>query len=80
MADYLENLPLSVSQLDERRDLGDLPLVILSSANSSPEGLAEHERDVRLSTRGEHVIVPNTGHWINLDTPGVIADAVRRIL
>jgi pimeloyl-ACP methyl ester carboxylesterase len=80
MAGYLENLPLSVSQLDERRDLGDLPIVILSSGNSSPEGLAEHERDVRLSTRGEHIVVPNTGHWINLDAPAVIADAVRRIL
>lgn len=80
MADYLENLPLSVSQLDERRDLGDLPMVILSSANSSAEGLAEHERDARLSTRGEHTVVPDTGHWINLDAPGAIADAVRRIL
>jgi pimeloyl-ACP methyl ester carboxylesterase len=80
MAGYLENLPLSVSQLDEHRPLGDLPIVILSSGNSSPEGLAEHERDVRLSTRGEHIVVPNTGHWINLDAPGIIADAVRRIL
>jgi len=80
MADYLENLPLSVSQLDEHRNLGDLPVIILSSGNSSPEGLAEHDRDVRLSTRGEHVVVPDTGHWINLDAPAVIAGAVRRIL
>jgi pimeloyl-ACP methyl ester carboxylesterase len=80
MAGYLENLPVSVSQLKEGRDLGNLPVIILSSANSSPEGLAEHERDSRLSTRGEHMVVPGTGHWINLDAPGVIADAVRRIL
>jgi len=80
MADYLENLPLSVSQLDEHRNLGDLPVIILSSGNSSPEGLAEHDRDVRLSTRGEHIVVPDTGHWINLDAPAVIAGAVRRIL
>lgn len=80
MAEYLENLPLSVSQIDERRSLDDLPIVILSSGNSSAESLAEHERDVRLSTRGEHLVIPNTGHWINLDAPGVIADAVRRIL
>jgi pimeloyl-ACP methyl ester carboxylesterase len=80
MADYLENLPLSIRQLDERPDLGDLPVIILSSANSSPEGLAEHEREARLSTCGEHIAVPDTGHWINLDAPGVIADAVRRIL
>jgi pimeloyl-ACP methyl ester carboxylesterase len=80
MADYLENLPLSVGQLDEDRDLRNLPIVILSSANTPPQGMAEHERDARLSTRGEHLVVANTGHWINLDAPGAIADAVRRIL
>jgi pimeloyl-ACP methyl ester carboxylesterase len=79
MADYLENVPLSAGQLDEERGLGDLPIVILSSASASPFALAEHERDARLSTRGEHVIVPGTGHWINLDSPEVIATAVRRV-
>lgn len=80
MADYLENLPLSAGQLDGERDLGDLPTVVLSSANATAEGLAEHEHDARLSTRGEHIIVPDTGHWINLDAPDVIAAAVRRVI
>jgi pimeloyl-ACP methyl ester carboxylesterase len=80
MADYLENLSLSVRQLDENRDLGNLPVIVLSSGNSSPEAMAEHERDARLSTRGEHIVVPAAGHWINLDAPGIIADAVRRML
>ena len=80
MADYLENLPLSASQLDEECGPGDLPIVILSAANASPEALAEHQRDARLSARGEHTVVPDTQHWINLDAPDVIAAAVRRIL
>lgn len=80
MADYLENLPLSVRQIDEHQSLGDLPVVILSAANAGPEGLAEHQREARLSTRGEHITVAGTGHWITLDAPGVIAGAVRRIL
>ena len=79
MAEYLENLPLSVSQLDEGRSLGDLPVAILSSANASTDALAEHEQDARLSTRGEHLVVPRTGHWINLDAPDVIAAAVQRV-
>ncbi len=79
MADYLENLPLSVSQLDQQRGLGDLPLVVLSSGNATAEGLAEHRHDAALSTRGEHLVVPGTGHWINLDAPDAIAEAIWRV-
>ena len=79
MANYLENLPLSASQLDEQSDLGDLPITVLSAATASAETKAEHEHDAGLSTRGEHQIVPGTGHWINLDAPQVIAGAIQRI-
>jgi len=80
MAGYLENLPLSCGQLDETPALGDLPIVVLSSAGSSADTLAEHARDAGLSTRGEHLVVPDTGHWINLDAPEAIAAAVRRVI
>lgn len=80
MADYLENLPPSVNQLDETATLDDLPVIVLSSGNTSPQGLAEHARDTALSSRGEHIVVPGAGHWINLDAPDVIADAIRRML
>jgi pimeloyl-ACP methyl ester carboxylesterase len=80
MAEYLENLPLSASQLNEQSDLGDLPLVVLSAATASAEAMAEHKHDASLSPRGKHLIVPGSGHWINLDAPDVIAEAVRGIL
>ena len=75
MADYLANLPVSCGQIDESQLLGDLPLSILSSASASADALSEHEHDVKLSSRGEHVVVPGTGHWINLDAPEAIASA-----
>ena len=80
MADYIEQLALSCGQLDESRGLEDLPTVVLSSAGASADTLAEHRRDAGLSTRGEQSIVPDTGHWINLDSPEVIVGAVRRML
>jgi pimeloyl-ACP methyl ester carboxylesterase len=80
MADYLENLPISANQLDEATGLGKLPIVILSAANSTEQGLAEHRHDAQLSTRGEQFSVPETGHWINLDAPQTIADAVRKVI
>ena len=80
MADYLANLPHSCSELDEDATLGDLPLSVLSSARASADALSEHEHDVKLSSRGEHVVVPGVGHWINLDAPEAIAAAVRRMM
>jgi pimeloyl-ACP methyl ester carboxylesterase len=79
MADALENLPLSVTQIDEERSLGDLPLIVLSAASASPQALIEHQHEARLSARGEHRLVPNTGHWIQLDDPHAVAAAIQRI-
>jgi pimeloyl-ACP methyl ester carboxylesterase len=79
MADALENLPLSVTQLDENRSLGDLPVVVLSAVGASAVALSEHEHDARLSTRGQHGIIPNSGHWMQLDAPDVVAEAIRQV-
>lgn len=79
MADSLENLPVSVGQLDQTRGLGDLPIIILSAGSANGVTLAEHDHDARLSTHGEHIVVPNTGHWIQLDTPEVMVESVRRV-
>ncbi len=76
MASNLELLPKSVTQLDETRSLGDLPLVVLSAAKHVPE----HHLDAALSTRGEHVLVPGTGHWLQLDAPETVAAAVLRVV
>jgi pimeloyl-ACP methyl ester carboxylesterase len=75
MADNLENLPFSVAQLDESRPLGDLPLTVISARRAVPE----HARDAGLSSRGEHIVIPESGHWIQLDAPDTVVDAIRRM-
>jgi pimeloyl-ACP methyl ester carboxylesterase len=80
MADALENLPVSVTQIDETRPLGDLPVVVLSAGSASAQAVAEHEHDARLSTRGEHRIVPGSGHWMQLDAPDAVTEAIRSLL
>ena len=79
MADSLRSLPASVRQLDETRALGDLPVIVLSAANSPAHVLAEHDHDARLSTCGEHRIVPGTGHWIQLDAPDAVVAAIKKV-
>ncbi len=80
MANALENLPVSVAQLDENRWLGDLPVIVLSAANTNEESRREHEHDARLSTKGEHHVVDGARHWIQLDAPEAIVEAIRGLL
>lgn len=79
MADSLENLPASARQIDESRSLGNLPVVVLSAATSGAAVVAEHAHDAQLSTRGKHFVAPGTGHWIQLDAPEAIVDAIRSV-
>jgi pimeloyl-ACP methyl ester carboxylesterase len=80
MANTLENLPVSVAQLDETRALGDLPVVVLSASNTNEEGRREHEHDARLSTSGAHRVVPDTRHWLQLDAPEVVIETIRGLI
>jgi pimeloyl-ACP methyl ester carboxylesterase len=79
MASALENLPTSAGQLDETRDLASLPVAVLSARNVSSIAPAEHKAEAQLSLRGSHELVAS-GHWIPLDSPGSIADAIRRVV
>jgi pimeloyl-ACP methyl ester carboxylesterase len=75
MARNLEQLPVSVNQLDESRGLGHLPLIVLSAGHAN----REHLRDASLSTRGESIVVPESGHWMQLDAPDAVAEAIVRL-
>lgn len=76
MADNLENLPVSVDQLDETRDLGDLPLTVLTARKPNPE----HTAETALSSRGVNIVVAGSGHWIQLDAPDVVVEAIGSML
>ncbi len=59
---------------------GDLPLVTLSASDPSPERIERQDAVARLSTRGRHVIASNSGHWIPLDEPQVVIDAILAVV
>lgn len=59
---------------------GDLPLVTISSTDPGEYRLRQQEALARLSTRGRHVMASRSGHWIPLDEPQAVVDAVRSIL
>jgi pimeloyl-ACP methyl ester carboxylesterase len=79
MARYLESLSESCLALGDDRSLGDLPLIVFSAGTVSAAQRAEHERLARLSTRGRIEILPDSGHWIQLDRPELIIETIREM-
>jgi pimeloyl-ACP methyl ester carboxylesterase len=59
---------------------GDLPLVTIASSTSSPERMRCHEGVARLSRRGRHIVAPDSGHWIPLDRPSVVIEAILQMV
>ena len=57
-------------------DLGDLPLAVVSSAQSDERRLQADAALARRSRRGRHVLAPDSGHWVPLDAPHVVAEAI----
>ncbi len=79
LAAYLESLPASSA---EAAALGEstIPVTILSAANATPEQLEEREALARRSPRGQHIVAAESGHWIQLDEPELVVQAIREMM
>jgi pimeloyl-ACP methyl ester carboxylesterase len=60
--------------------LATVPLIVISA-----EEAGEHRRHADaalagISTRGEHVLASGSGHWVPLDAPQVVVDAIRQMV
>src|SRR6185436_14494549 len=61
-------------------DYGDLPLTVVSSARSGEQRLQADAALARRSTRGRHMLAAESGHWIPLDAPQVVIDAITKMV
>ncbi|WP_299361232.1 alpha/beta hydrolase [Winogradskyella sp.] len=75
-------------------NLGDIPLIVISADNKdNPEGddnwstdeLIEHSQNLQklllgLSSNSTHIVASNSGHYIHVDEPDVIVDAIKILL
>ena len=82
-----EDLDASFVQAHHAGALGDIPLVVLSSARTQPaeykgngDRVDPQEQLARLSTRGKHVVLTQGGHAILLNAPEAFIDAVREVV
>ncbi|MBS0420024.1 MAG: alpha/beta hydrolase [Proteobacteria bacterium] len=85
--------PSSDQAAAARRSYGSIPLVVLTAAEPRIPGLSATERDTllgiikqmhgelaALSTRGVDLIVPGSSHYVQIDAPQAVIDAVSQVL
>jgi pimeloyl-ACP methyl ester carboxylesterase len=80
MAGYLKALPASASEAAARGVPETIPVTFLSAANATAEQLEERQAIARRSPRGRHIVARKSGHWIQLDEPELVIQAIREML
>ncbi len=58
----------------------DIPVVVLSAATVSQTSLARHRAVAAGSPRGRHRTVSSSGHWLQLDAPTEVVEAIRTVI
>ncbi len=90
----LKAISQSAAQTAATGSLGDMPLVVLSHDPDTPqpdlpEDLVKPANDAwqqmqqelaQLSSKGQQVIAKNSGHYIQLDRPDLVIEAVRTVV
>jgi len=74
----LGDLPLIVLSHDPDKPSSDFPPDLAKTVNQTWEQMQEDLR--HLSTRGTQTVVKNTSHYIQLDQPDAVIEAVRRVV
>ncbi len=77
LAAYLESLPACAQEAAGVQVPETIPVTVLSSANSTPQQLEEHRTLAHRSSRGQHTVAQKSGHWIQLDEPELVVQAIR---
>jgi pimeloyl-ACP methyl ester carboxylesterase len=77
----IESISVSAAAVPVAQDFGDVPVVVVSGETNSDAGqLARQARLAARSTRGRHVIAERSGHWIPLDRPDLVVQAIRDVV
>lgn len=80
MARYLECLPGCAAEAATMPFPAHIPFVVLSAASATDGELRERDEWVKESMRGQHLRVAETGHWVHLERPDAVVEAVRELV
>jgi pimeloyl-ACP methyl ester carboxylesterase len=80
MADHLRVLQDAAASAAEAGPIGDVPLVVISSADQTPDVMAAHEALARGSPQGRHVVASSSSHWVQFDEPELVIETIREMV
>ena len=61
---------------ETHENLVDMPLIVMSSSAARERRIAADLALAKQSRRGRHIVVPESGHWVPLDAPQAVIDAI----
>jgi pimeloyl-ACP methyl ester carboxylesterase len=77
MWQHLQAMPACSADLMRGTDnLANIPVIVLSAAERRLRWLEADEALARASVSGRHIIAPYGGHWVHLDHPDVLIEAI----
>ena len=81
MWQHLAAMPSCSAHLAGNADaFADIPVVVLSAGTRAPRWLAADAALAKVSSNGRHIVSPTSGHWIHLDDPDLVIQAVRDVI
>ena len=79
MASHLAHLPQSAAQVEAMGLPGNIPVIVLTASKPDAVRRAAQESVARLSTQGKHSVASTSGHWMQLDEPDLVIEAIREV-
>lgn len=81
----LRSRAVAVRRLRTRSQLPDVPVLVLSASQGLPKGMRARwtslqARIAATAVRGEHMVVPEAGHYIHESRPEAVTAAVRTVV
>jgi pimeloyl-ACP methyl ester carboxylesterase len=77
MWQHLASMPqCSADLMLEIDQFRDVPVFVLSSGARDTRWLAADEQLARASSKGRHIVSPRSGHWVHLDDPELVIQAI----
>jgi pimeloyl-ACP methyl ester carboxylesterase len=76
----VQSLSQSAAQVAAAGSHGEIPLVVLSASNPSEDRQMAQNAAAGLSANGRHLVASDSGHWINIDEPALVIEAIREVV
>jgi pimeloyl-ACP methyl ester carboxylesterase len=71
---HISSIPDTVTEMDALPPIREIPITVLTPANTT--ALSQDDLD-RIGDRAQQVFARNSEHWIHLDEPVLVIDAIR---